>query len=413
MTIGIEFLKKMFGVACAAGDARLCLPPHLPLLPETGKIVVVGAGKAAAAMAQAVEGFYDLDRIEGVVVTRYGYDLPTKKIKVMTAAHPVPDTEGERAALAVLRCVSGLSPQDTVIALISGGGSALLSLPSSCLAADQKRAVNKQLLQSGATIHEINCLRKHLSGIKGGRLAKAAWPATVLTYVISDVPGDDLATVASGPTLADLTTQEQAIAVIRKYGIDVPQSVLQWLSDPVNETPKILKNARPPVMAACAKDALHAAAAFAEKNGVRAVVWGDDIEGEARQVAQEHVRSALADQSSRPCIFLSGGETTVVVRGSGRGGRNGEYMLAALAESSGSAGFYGLAADTDGIDGSEDNAGAFFTPQSVAAAQAKGLDITSYLDNNDSYGFFSKIDGLVKTGPTFTNVNDFRALLRL
>lgn len=410
-----EFLHDLFVIGLAAADPLRVVPPHLPAPPK-GRTIVIGAGKAAAAMAKAVEDHWPNEAMSGLMVTRYDYGQPTRKIEVLEAAHPVPDEAGEQACQLIFKQLEGLTKDDLVLALMSGGGSALLSAPAPCLGSTEKRALNKALLKSGATIHEMNCVRKHLSAVKGGQLALAATPAQLITLVISDVPGDDPRTVASGPTLPDPTTQAQALAIIDRYQIPVSETVRAWLNDPANETPKPENPAfteHQVKVIARAADALAAAADFATKSGVTPLILGDDIEGEAQIVGQEHTAKAIRMAAMAPCILLSGGETTVTVKGSGKGGRNAEYLLAAMIAAAGNPRIYGLACDTDGIDGSEDNAGAVFTPAMWAQAQAQGLDPQAYLDNNDAYSFFAALGGLVVTGPTCTNVNDFRAILVL
>ncbi len=410
-----EFLHDLFIVGLAAADPLRAVPPHLPEPPE-GRTIVIGAGKAAAAMAKAVEDHWPNDKIEGAVVTRYDYGMQTRKIEVLEAAHPVPDDAGEAACKIITSKLSGLTDKDLVLALISGGGSALLSAPAPCLSSIEKRAINKALLKSGATIHEINCVRKHLSAVKGGQLALKAAPARIVTLVVSDVPGDDPRTVASGPTLPDPTTQAQALEILARYKIDIPDSVKTWLSDPANETPKpdhpAFANYQAKIVSS-AKDTLMAASAFAEKAGVTTLVLGDDLEGEARTIGQQHGEKALKYTTMAPCLLLSGGETTVTVAGNGKGGRNTEYLLAAMIAAQGNPHVFGLACDTDGIDGSENNAGAFFTPDMWSKAQEMGLDASAFLTNNDAYSFFEAVGGLIVTGPTCTNVNDFRAILVL
>lgn len=410
-----EFLHDLFIVGLAAADPLRTVPLHLPE-PPTGRTIVIGAGKAAASMAKAVEDHWPNDKIEGTVVTRYDYGVPTRKIEVLEAAHPVPDDAGESACKIITEKLEGLTENDLVLVLISGGGSALLSAPAPCLTSIEKRAINKALLKSGATIHEMNCVRKHLSAIKGGQLALKAAPARIVTLVISDVPGDDPRTVASGPTLPDATTQSQALEIITRYKIDISEGVRSWLSDPANETPKpdntvFAKNQVKVVSSA--KDSLMAASRFAEQGGVTVFVLGDDLEGEARIVGKEQATKALKYTSMAPCLLLSGGETTVTVAGNGKGGRNTEYLLAAMITAQGNPHIYGLACDTDGIDGSENNAGAFFTPDMWDKAKDMGLDASAYLANNDAYSFFEKLGTLIVTGPTCTNVNDFRAILVL
>jgi hydroxypyruvate reductase len=418
-----DLLQAMFAAARQAADPAICVPSHLPP-PPRGRTVVVGAGKAAASMAQAVERHWPKDRLDdldGIVVTRYGHDVPCERIVVVEAAHPVPDSAGEKAAALILQKVRGLGPDDLVLCLISGGGSALLALPAPGLTLADKQAVNQALLKSGATIAEMNCLRKHLSAIKGGRLAAAAAPAPLVSLLISDVPGDDPAVIASGPTVPDPTSFADAIAVIEKYGIQPPAAVLKHLKAGKDETPKpgdaVFAQTKT-VMIATPQMALEAAAEVARAAGITPLILGDAIEGEAREVAT--VMAGIARQVRRhgqpgtaPCVLLSGGETTVTLRGKGRGGRNAEFLTALAVALDGADGIYALAADTDGIDGSEDNAGALLAPDSIARAEMKGIDVKACLANNDGYGFFQAAGGLLMTGPTLTNVNDFRAILIL
>ncbi|GAB4376582.1 MAG: glycerate kinase [Kiloniellaceae bacterium] len=410
-------LRRLFDAALAAADPAKAVPRFLPPPPK-GRTLVVGAGKAGGAMARAVEDNWQGD-LEGLVVTRYGHAVPCQRIEVVEAAHPVPDQAGRDAARRILQRVQGLGPDDLVLCLISGGGSALLSLPAAGITLEEKQAVNKALLRSGAAIDEMNCLRKHLSAIKGGRLAAAAAPAKVVSLLISDVPGDDPAVIASGPTVPDPTSFADALAILDKYRIDAPASVRRHLEAAAEETPK----PGDPRLAHCEthliarpQDSLEAAAAAARAAGVTPVILGDSIEGEAREVAQ--VMAGIARQAARfgqpakpPCVLLSGGETTVTLRGNGRGGRNAEFLLALTVALEGHAGIHAIACDTDGIDGSEDNAGAVTGPDTLARAAAAGLDAKAMLADNDGYGFFSGLGDLVVTGPTLTNVNDFRAIL--
>ena len=415
-------LRRLFDAALAAADPAEAVPRFLPRPPK-GRTIVVGAGKAAGAMARAVEDNWDGD-LEGLVVTRYGHAVPCRRIEVVEAAHPVPDRAGLDATGRILQMVQGLGPDDLVLCLISGGGSALLSLPADGISLEEKQVVNKALLRSGAAIDEMNCLRKHLSAIKGGRLAAAAAPARVVSLLISDVPGDDPAVIASGPTVPDPTSFADALAILEKYRIDAPASVHRHLEAAAEETPKPgdrrLAHCETHLIAR-PQDSLEAAAAVAHEAGVTPVILGDSIEGEAREVAQ--VMAGIARQVARfgqpaepPCVLLSGGETTVTLRGNGRGGRNAEFLLAltvALESTPGEGveGIHAIACDTDGIDGSEDNAGALMGPQTLARAAAAGLDAKAMLADNDGYGFFSALGDLVVTGPTLTNVNDFRAIL--
>jgi hydroxypyruvate reductase len=415
-----QFLLDLYASAVAAVSAEKSLPAHLPQPSPRGRTLVIGAGKGAAAMAKVVEDHWQGD-ISGLVVTRYGHGIACKRIEVVEAAHPVPDEAGRRAAGRMLQMVQGLSADDLVLCLISGGGSSLLALPAEGITLEQKQALNKALLRSGAAIGEMNCVRKHLSAIKGGRLALACAPARVVTLMISDVPGDDPGIIASGPTLPDATTCADALAILRKYGIEVPDNVRQHLESGAGETPKpndARFSANSHHVIANAQDALEAAAQTARAAGITPYILSDDLEGEARDVGQVH--AAIARQVARrgqpfarPCVFLSGGETTVTVRGKGRGGRNAEFLLSLTVALDGCAGIHAIACDTDGIDGSEDNAGALYAPDSVARAAALGMRPRAMLDNNDGYGFFSALGDLVVTGPTRTNVNDFRAVLVL
>lgn len=411
------FLRGCFDAAVAAAQPEKRIPLFLPEKPD-GRLVVIGAGKASAAMAQAFETSWTGD-VEGLVVTRYDYEVPCEKIEIVEAAHPVPDAAGLKAAQRILDYVSGLGADDLVVCLISGGGSALLSLPGPGLSFEDKQKVNSELLRCGANIHEMNCVRKHLSAIKGGRLAAAAAPARVVNLLISDVPGDNPESIASGPTVPDPTTFAQAREIVTRYGIDVPESVRAYLDAGEGETPKpddpIFECVETHLIA-LPKASLEAAAEVATKAGVTPVILGDSLEGEARELGAEHARLALETLAGNgpagaPCLLLSGGETTVTMRGSGRGGRNTEYLLGMAAALDGAHGICAIACDTDGIDGSEDNAGAVVVPDTLERARAKGLDIHAYLENNDAYGFFGALDDLVISGPTLTNVNDFRAIL--
>ena len=402
-------LRALFDDAVAAARAESCVPAHLPGV-VSGKTVVVGAGKAAASMASVVEDHWP-EPLSGLVVTRYGHGVSCRSIEVVEAAHPVPDAAGRQAADRILEWVSGLDGSDRVLCLISGGGSALLSLPAPGLTLEDKQALGARLLASGATISEFNCVRKHLSAIKGGRLAAAAYPAHVTTLAISDVPGDDPAVIASGPTVADPTTLADARAVLEKYGIEPPESVTGYLNGG-EETPKPgderLARAEL-VLVATPAQSLAAAAARARDAGYEPVMLGDAIEGEARDVARDHARRAL--ETPGPVALISGGETTVTHDGSGRGGRNAEYLLYLALALDGAPGVWAIACDTDGIDGSEDNAGGLIRPDTLARAAGMGLDPAAMLDDHDSYEFFAALGDLVVTGPTLTNVNDFRAIM--
>jgi glycerate 2-kinase len=413
-----EVLRAMFDAAVDSALPRHCLPPHLPP-PGGGRLVVVGAGKGAAAMARAVEDAWTGPPLEGLVITRYGHDVPTNQIRVIEAAHPVPDAAGLAAAEEILSLVSGLGEGDRVLCLISGGGSALLTMPAPGLTLADKQAVTGELLRCGATISEINCIRKHVSAIKGGRLAMAAWPAEVLTLMISDVPGDDPAVIASGPTVADPTNFADARDILARYAITPPPAVAAHLAAAAEETPDIgdarLARAKA-VTVATPQASLEAAARVAEAAGYRPIILSDRIEGEARDVGLVH--AAMARQVARhgqpaaaPCALISGGETTVTMTGQGRGGRNSEFLLALAIDLDGHDAIHAIACDTDGIDGSEDNAGAMCAPDTLARARTAGINARAHLANNDAYGFFSAIDDLVVPGPTLTNVNDFRAIL--
>jgi len=414
-----EFLRRLFDAAVAAADPLKCLPPYLPE-PPAGRTVVLGAGKASAAMARAVEDHWQ-GNLTGLVVTRYDYGMACERIEIVEAAHPVPDVAGHEAAVRMLDLARNLGPDDLCLALISGGASALLSLPAPGLSLEDKQEVNRQLLRSGANISDMNCVRKHLSAIKGGRLAQFAAPARLETLMISDVPGDDPGVVGSGPTVADATTFEDARSVLAKYDIHAPAAISAHLAQAAHETPKpgdaLFEHSRARFVSVPAVS-LEAAAAIACDAGVEPVMLGDALEGEASELAREHAAMAIrlrdqGDPVAAPAVLLSGGETTVTMRGNGRGGRNGEYMLAMALALEGAPGIHALACDTDGIDGSEDNAGARIGPDTLARAQAAGLDAAAMLDGNDSYPLFETLGDLVKTGPTYTNVNDFRAVLVL
>lgn len=410
-------LRAMFDAAVRAADPERVLPAFLPD-PPAGRTVVVGAGKASAAMARALERHWP-GPLEGVVVTRYGHAVPCERIRILEAAHPVPDANSEAAARAILEAVRGLGPDDLVIALISGGGSALMALPAPGLTLADKQAVNRALLRSGADIGEMNCVRKHLSAIKGGRLAAAAFPARIVTLAISDVPGDDPAVIASGPTVPDPTTFAGARSILVKYGIAEPAAVVAHLARAEEETPKPgdPRLARAEFrLIATPQRSLEAAAEVAEQAGIRPYVLSDAIEGEAREVAK--VLAAIARQVRRrgqpvraPCVLLSGGETTVTVRGDGKGGRNVEFLLALAVALAGEPGVFAVAGDTDGIDGAEEVAGAILRPDSLERAARLGLDAKAMLARNDAHPFFAALGNQLVTGPTLTNVNDFRAVL--
>jgi hydroxypyruvate reductase len=413
-------LRDLFDAALAAARPATCLAPYIAgLQPPKGRTVVIGAGKASAAMARALEDQWP-HPLEGLVVTRYGYGEACQKIEIVEAAHPVPDEKGRAAAHRILDKVKGLTEDDLVLCLISGGASALLALPAPGLTLADKQAVNRALLKSGANIVEMNTVRKHLSAIKGGSLAVAAQPARVLSWLISDVPNDDPGVIGSGPTVADHTTFADAQAVLAKYRIEPPAAVRAHLEKGVageieeTPTPGDSRLARvETIMVATPQRSLEAAAAVASDRGLEVVMLGDNLEGEARELGAAHAHQALdlTKQASKPTVILSGGETTVTVRGKGRGGRNVEYLLAEAIATAGAPGIWGLAADTDGVDGAEDIAGAIFAPDTLARARAKGRDPQAMLDDNDAHSFFEMLGDSLVTGPTRTNVNDFRATL--
>ncbi len=417
-----DLLRSLFDAAIAAADPARALAAAMPQ-PVAGRTVVAGAGKAAAAMARGFEVRWP-GPLEGIVVTRYGHAVPCDRIEIVEASHPVPDAAGERAAARMLDLASGLGADDQLVFLASGGGSALLALAAPGLTLGDKQAVTRALLRSGATIAEINTVRKHLSAIKGGRLAAAAAPAQIVTLAISDVPGDDPAVIASGPTVADPTSFADARAVLAKYAIGGPAAVIAHLDAAAQETPKpgapIFGRARFELVAS-PQGSLRAAAAAALRRNITPIVLNDRIEGESRDAALVHaaiarqIRAGAFQVGDRlvgpPAILLSGGETTVTVRGGGRGGRNVEFLLALAVALDGAEGIAALAGDTDGLDGTEDNAGAILYPDSLARAAACGIAAKTMLADNDGYGFFAALGDLVVTGPTLTNVNDFRAIL--
>lgn len=411
---GRALLRELFDAALRAVDPLYSVPRHLPPRPR-GRTVVVGAGKAAARMALALEQAWD-GPLEGLVVTRYGHGEPCRRIEVLEAGHPVPDEAGQQAAARILRMVSGLGPDDLVIALVSGGGSSLLVAPADGIALADKRQVTQALLRSGAPIGDMNCVRRHLSAIKGGKLAQACGAAQVWTLVVSDVPGDDPRTVASGPTLPDDSTPAEALAVLRRHGIEPPASVLRLLQAPAAVAAPLPQGERHWRVIGTAQGALEAAAQLARERGLVPMVLGNAIEGEARHVGMVHAGIARQVRAhgqplAGPCVLLSGGETTVTVTGAGRGGRNAEFLLGQLVGLAGLERVWALAADTDGIDGSENNAGAVFGPDSWQRGQAMGLSAQALLAGNDAFGYFEALGDLVVTGPTRTNVNDFRATL--
>jgi glycerate 2-kinase len=432
------FLRALYDAAVQRALPAHNTAPFLPPPPEPGRgrTLVLGAGKAGGAMAQAVDALWPADApLSGLVITRYDHVPPAYRakpgrIEVVEGAHPVPDDAGRRATARIAELARGLTADDLVLCLISGGGSALLSMPASGLTLEDKQAVNKALLKSGAAIDEMNCVRKHLSAIKGGRLATLCAPARVVTLLISDVPGDDPQVIASGPTVPDATTCADALAICRRYAIDLPAAALAGLESGAFESPKpgdTRFDGHAVHMIATPQRSLEAAAALARAAGVEAHVLSDEIEGESREVGKVHAALARAvarrgQPFARPCVILSGGETTVTVRAQGanrqgaglppgRGGRATEFLLGCAIALQGEPGVYVLAADTDGIDGIEDNAGAIVTPDTLARARSLGLKAADHLDRNDAYSFFKPLGDLVVPGPTFTNVNDFRALL--
>lgn len=413
-------LRQMFDAAIASAQPALCVPPHLPDPASLGKgrLVVIGAGKASAAMARAVEDNWP-GVLTGLVVTRYGYAVPCQRIEIVEAAHPVPDAAGLAAAQRLMQLAQGLRPDDLVLCLISGGGSSLLPLPAPGLTLEHKQEVNRALLRSGATISEMNCVRRHLSAIKGGRLAATCHPARVLTLLISDVPGDNPIDIASGPTVPDPTTCGDALAIIRRYGIDIAAPVREVLESGRGESIKpgdprfVGADVR---MIATPQMALEAAAGVAREAGYPAFILGDALEGEARDLGKVLAGIALQVATrnqpvAAPCVLLSGGETTVTVRGNGRGGRNVEFLLSLAITLDGHPRIHALAGDTDGVDGQEEIAGAYLAPDSLARAWGLGLRPKDRLAENDGHGFFEALGDSVVTGPTLTNVNDFRAIL--
>ena len=434
------FLRFLFDMAVARALPSHNTAAYLPAPPDRGRTVVIGAGKAGGAMAQAVDALWPQDALlQGLVVTRYHHTPPPPdslklvkpRIEVVEAAHPVPDAAGVNAAERMLALVHGLTANDLVLCLISGGGSALLTLPADGLTLGDKQRINQALLSSGATIVEMNCVRKHLSRIKGGRLAAACAPAQVVTLTISDVPGDDVSVIASGPTVPDATTCADAIAILKRYKIALPAPVTTALQNGVLETPKpgdAVFTGHTVHLIATPQQSLEAAAAAARAAGLAAYILSDEIEGESREVGKVHAALARAVAKKdgkgwgafeKPCVILSGGETTVTINklregaSKGRGGRAGEFCMGLALGLQGQAGVYALAADTDGIDGVEDNAGAYVTPNTLQRASAKGLNLADHMDRNDAYGYFDALGDLVVTGPTYTNVNDFRAILIL
>jgi glycerate 2-kinase len=412
-----RFLQSLFAAAIASADPARRISLYLPDKPK-GRTIVVGAGKAAASMARAFEDAWTGD-LTGLVVTRYGHAVPTQRIEVVEASHPVPDAAGEAAARRILERVQGLTADDLVVCLISGGGSSLLSLPAPGLTLADKQAINKALLKSGANIGEMNVVRRHLSAIKGGRLGAACHPAKVVTLLISDVPGDDPKVIASGPTVPDPTTCADALALLQRYGVDASPPARALLESGQGETvkPGDPRLPTPDVrLIATPQMALEAAAALAAREGVTAHILSDRIEGEAKDVGKVMAGLALQVASrgqpfAPPCVLLSGGETTVTVRGQGRGGRNVEFLLALALTLDGHPGIHAFAGDTDGVDGLEEIAGAYLAPDSLGRAWGQGINPHESLAQNDGHGFFEVLGASIVTGPTLTNVNDFRAVL--
>ncbi|MEP2979373.1 MAG: glycerate kinase [Lentilitoribacter sp.] len=413
----IAELKSLFHHGLGVADPINCIPPHLPQKPR-GRVLVISAGKAAASMAHAVEQKWGAG-LEGIAVTRYGHGKDCQSIEVIEAAHPVPDNRGEIAAKRLLEVANTLEEDDLLLCLISGGGSALLGLAAEGLTFEDKKAINKALLASGAPIGEMNIVRKHLSAIKGGRLAKAAYPAKILTMAISDVPGDDPSVIASGPTVPDESTSEQAIEIIDRYGISIPKHVRAHLENPTSETPKpgdeVFEKSEV-VMVARPVDMVNSVCEKAESQGYNVINLGADIEGEAKEVGQQQAKMALDYQADmkvgdKPIVIISGGETTVTITGEGgKGGRNCEYILSLAVALNGAENIHALACDTDGIDGSEDVAGAIITPNTLKRAKLAGYSAQEMLAKHDSYTLFQALGDLYKTGPTLTNVNDLRVI---
>lgn len=413
-----QLLSKLFDIAVHAALPQHTIGAFLPKKPK-GRMVVIGAGKASAAMAQAVELQMNCE-LSGIVVVPHGPFPACERIEIVQARHPVPDQAGELAARRILELVSELGADDLALCLISGGGSALLSLPGQGISLADKQQINSTLLKSGAAIDEMNCVRKHLSAIKGGRLAAAAYPAQIVTLAISDVPGDDLSVIASGPTVPNSSTREQALDIINRYSIELPENVRALLMSTAADTPAaadVSMSSASAHLICKPQQSLEAAAAFAKEQGINTVILGDSIEGEAREVGK--VMAGIAKQVNKynqpiekPALLISGGETTVTVRNkAGRGGRNAEFLLGFAEAISGYSNIYALAADTDGIDGTEANAGVMWNPDVAQRAAESELKIAEYLDNNDAWSFFNAANGLVTTGATYTNVNDFRAIL--
>jgi glycerate 2-kinase len=415
-----NFLLDLYSGAVDAASANKCLPAYLPEAPKKGRTLVVGAGKSAAVMARAVEEHWRGD-LSGLVITRYGHGAECQHIQVVEAAHPVPNAIGRRAADRIMQMVQGLTEHDLVLCLMSGGGSDLLAVPAPGITLEQKHAVNRALLKSGATISELNCVRKHLSAIKGGRLAIACAPAKVVTLVISDAPGGDPSITASGPTLPATTTCADALAILQKFHVEVPLNVLRFLESGAGRTPdpddpRLMRNTHHVI--ASARQALEAAAEIARAAGITPHILSDGIVGEARDSGLMHAALArhVANQGqpfSKPCVLISGGQTKVAVRGEGRGGRNAKFLLSLATALGGHPDIHAIACDTDGIDGPGEYAGAVYQPDSIKRATHLGLRPQSMLEDNDGYGFFTALGDMIVSGPTRTSVNDFRAMLIL
>ncbi|WP_042937584.1 glycerate kinase [Klebsiella pneumoniae] len=414
-----SLLRNLFLTAIESAQPHHSIPKYLPA-DRTGKLIVIGAGKASAAMAKAVEENWE-GELSGLVITRYGYAAPCEHIEIVEAAHPVPDEAGLEASERMLKMVSALDEQDTVLCLISGGGSSLLTQPFTGISLQEKQAINRELLRSGATISEMNCVRRHLSLIKGGRLAAACYPAKLTTLMISDVPGDNPCDIASGPTVADQSTCQDALTIIRRYNIALPKHIETLLKTDACESikPEDRRLQKSDYhLISTPQMALEAAAAMSASLGIKAYILSDSIEGESRDVGK--VMAGVARQVAKynqpfdkPCVLLSGGETTVTVRGKGRGGRNVEFLLSLAIELAGHEGIYALAGDTDGVDGQEEIAGAWICPETLSRGQRAGLNPLNALNDNNGHGFFEALGNSVVTGPTRTNVNDFRCILIL
>ena len=407
-----EFLLSVFRAVVKEAQPKLCLPQFLPDSPK-GKIVVIGAGKASAAMAAVAEDYY-ASEISGLVITRYGYAVDCQNIEIVEAGHPIPNIDGHNATLRILENLATLSEDDLVLCLLSGGGSSLLTLPTEGLSLEDKQHINEILIRSGAAVNEINIIRKHLSQVKGGRLAQVCMPANLVTLVISDVVGDDLSAIASGPTVPDPSTFADAIEVVNKYDLELPTSAMNILNEGLHETLKpgntIFDKNRIEIVAN-GQNYLNAAAKVAKAAGIEPIILNDYFDGEARDIGQKTAGVAVAHKYQAPCVLLSGGELTVNVKGSGKGGPNTEFLVALAMELKGAEGVFAIACDTDGTDGSGDNAGAMIAPDTLSRARKLGLDPTDTLIRNDAYSFFDILDDLVISGPTHTNVNDFRAIM--